>query len=258
MNCIFAIEGRFVLNNGRPASTHLSYDRLWTRYLQVFDSVTVLGRLFPIETPGLFPVEGPGVSFFPLPGYTGPGQFLRNFYRLTKLIKSACSQPAAVILRGGNIAYLTWREIRKIKHPFGLEVTGDPNEVFAPGAINHLLRPLFRSIYPKLLRQICREATAVQYVTDYTLQHRYPCSNFSVGVSDVDLPDEAFVHGGRPFDVHKKSFTIITIASLAQLYKAPDVLIDSVKACLDRGINVNLFWSAMESIGMILRKGFYH
>jgi len=64
MNCIFAIEGRFILNNGRPASTHSLMIDYGPRYLQVFDSVTVIGRLFPIENPGSFRLKV-GCIIFP-------------------------------------------------------------------------------------------------------------------------------------------------------------------------------------------------
>ena len=46
MNCIFAIEGKIVLNQGETGSHRSHYYRLWTRYLQVFDSVTVFGPVF--------------------------------------------------------------------------------------------------------------------------------------------------------------------------------------------------------------------
>jgi len=106
-------------------------------------------------------------------------------------------------------------------------VTGDPYEAFAPGAMS-ISSPeanFFESIYPKLLRKDLFRGTAVAYVTEHTLQERYPCANFSVGVSDVDLPNEAFLNAARSFKARQKSYTIVTIASLAQLYKAPDVLI---------------------------------
>ena len=53
--------------------------------------------------------------------------------------------------------------------------------------------------------------------TREALQRRYPCPQGEVGVSDVELPDEAFVDEPRVVDPAKRRFVALMIGTLAQL-----------------------------------------
>ncbi len=127
-----------------------------------------------------------------------------------------------------------------MQRPYGVEVVGDPYDTFAPGSVKHPLRPFFRWWFARQLRQQCTEAGAAAYVTKQALQQRYPCPNYSVGVSDVDLPSGAFVTAPRPLRQDAHTFKLIFVGSLAQLYKAPDVLIEAVAACVQEGLDLKL------------------
>lgn len=213
----------------------------WKRYLQVFDSVTVIGRMSPSDGSVVEPVEGPGVSFFPLPGYVGPLQYLSKIKELKKRIRTVCSTDSAVIIRvPGAIGNLVWNEIKRTSRPYGVEVVGDPYDVFAPGAVQHPLRSFFRQWFTTQMKKQCSGACAAMYVTEETLQRRYPCKNYSVGVSDVEIDDDSLVSSPRLYSSSKNSFTLITVGSLEQLYKAPDVLIDAVSICVQDGLDLKL------------------
>ena len=243
MNCIVGMEGRFHLTDGKPSSPHLNYHRFWRRYLDVFDSVTVVARLYPVEEPSASPVEGPGVTFFPLPGYTGPLEFLRNLRRLQNRIHTVCADESALIARcPGRIGSLLIREYRRQGRPFGVEVVGDPFEVHAPGSVSHPLRRFFRWWFPRQLRKQCAMASGVAYVTESVLQSRYPAAPeaFTTHYSSIELPASSFRATPREFTKEGRSFTLILVGSLAQLYKAPDVLIDAVACCVEDGMDIRL------------------
>jgi glycosyltransferase involved in cell wall biosynthesis len=106
---------------------------------------------------------------------------------------------------------------------------GDPFDVFAPGSVSHPLRPVFRRWFAWQLKKQCRQAVGVAYVTERTLQNRYPASAgaYTTSYSSVDLPESAFgtrLQKPRP---HGRSLTLLTIGSMAQPYKGTDVLIDA-------------------------------
>jgi glycosyltransferase involved in cell wall biosynthesis len=212
----------------------------WKRYLEVFDSVKIIGRLSENICSGNHLVEGPGISIFPLPKYIGPWNFLMHLWELKKRVRIACTSKFAIILRAGTIGNLVWGTIRQMPRPYGVEVVGDPYDVFAPGVIKHPLRPFLRLWGTRQLRLQCANACAVGYVTAYTLQRRYPCPAFSIGVSDVDLEDAAIVCAPRKVCREARKFTLITVGSLSQLYKAPDVLIDALKTCVRQGLDLHL------------------
>jgi glycosyltransferase involved in cell wall biosynthesis len=93
-------------------------------------------------------------------------------------------------------------------------------------------------------------------VTESTLQRRYPCRGVQVDASNVEL-------GGHSSGVYTTHFSsvelvdgdytyasrhlpfgqpcrLITVGSLAQMYKGVDTLIDAVTICVSRGVRLNL------------------
>lgn len=146
----------------------------------------------------------------------------------------------AVILRvGGQIASCIKPLLFQTGHPYGVEVVADPYDVFAPGSIKSPLRPFLRWYSPPRLRELCFKACAASYVTEEALQKRYPCPNFSVSASTVQLTEESFVSEPRSYHGKTDPFTLIFVGTMAQLYKAPDVLINAVAVCVREGLNLD-------------------
>src|SRR5204862_5883970 len=125
-------------------------------------------------------------------------------------------------------------------YPYGMNVVGDPYDAFAPGVVEHPLRPFWRWWYARQLKHQCAYAVGAAYVTAHYLQRRYPCPTYMTSYSDVELGDNAFVDAPRPMHPSPRPFRLITIASLAQLYKAPDVMIQAIAICRRDGLDVEL------------------
>lgn len=217
---------------------------LWTRYLTVFDGVKVIARVrqSPSTGPGWRRADGPGVTFHAVPDYLGPWQYLARARQVRRAIRNAAELSDAVIMRvGSHIAGCLEPWLTEHRHPYGLQVVNDPYDVFAPGAVTYPLRPLFRWWFTRQLRRQCRNADGAAYVTARALQARYPCAAFSIGMSDVEITPEttvaAPIHGNA--SEHRR-FHLVTIASLAQMYKAPDVLIRALAQCIDGGLDLGL------------------
>jgi len=167
---------------------------------------------------------------------------------------------------GSQVAICLELQLRREGRPYGVEVVGDPYEVFAPGVVEHPLRPFFRWWFSRKLRRQCAGACAAAYVTEHSLQGRYPPSGgvystyyssvelpddayssslggvFSTYYSDVELPEDAFVLSNRDSRMRRPSIRIISVGSLEQLYKAPDVLLDAVGRCVREGLDLELVW----------------
>jgi glycosyltransferase involved in cell wall biosynthesis len=216
----------------------------WSRYLDVFDEVRLLVRSRPSAAPpdGWQRATGAGIVARPLPDSVGPGGFARNYTRIAQAIRRALAEPGAVQLRVPcHIGSEVWRRLRA-GQPYGVEVVGDPYDVFAPGSVRHPLRPFFRRWSVRELRRQCAGACGASYVTAWALQRRYPASQRSLATSfsDVELPDAAFVPAPRPRRPEDGPRTVVMVGTLAQLYKAPDVLIDAVAACVRAGLDLRL------------------
>lgn len=244
MNLVITLEHRFERTPDGMVWTRTSCPySFWKRYLEVFDRVRVVARVLdvPAVPPNCQRTDGEGVSFTAIPYYIGVWQYLQRSHQVKIAARNAVGAKDAVILRvGSTIATFILAQLRKNSHPYGVEVVADPYDVFAPGSIKHPLRPFFRWFFPHQQRHQCAGACAAAYVTKQALQQRYPCANYSVGISDVELPDWAIVSQPRPQVQEVRTWNLIFVGTLAQLYKAPDVLINAVAVCVREGLNIKL------------------
>lgn len=234
MNLAVALDFRFHATPDGSVWTRDAFGySFWTRYLDVFRSVRIIARAEPVGEPhpGARRVDGGSVSVWPVPYYRGALQYLVQSAAVRRAAGDAVAGGGAVILRvGSELACRIAPALQRIRRPYGLEVVGDPYGAFAPGAIQHPLRPLLRWRYTRALRRQCAGACGVAYVTGSALQGRYPCPRYMTSVSDVELPAEFWdpllspgARGGR---------RLIFVGSLEQMYKGPDVLLDAFAICL--------------------------
>jgi len=233
--------------------------RFWERYLEVFDRVRIVARATRVEEPpeGWLPVNGENILFHGLPDYRGPWGCLTQYPALRAAIRAAVPARGAVILRvASQVGNMLEDHLVERNYPFGLEVLGDPAEVFSPGVVDHPLRKVFRWYFSRRLRRQCIRASGVAYVTKHALQRRYPARHMTISCSDVDLPEEAILEGfawthyssieldsaglAEAPRTPKKSgpFRLVTVGSLAQLYKGTDVLIEAVARCVRAGFDL--------------------
>jgi glycosyltransferase involved in cell wall biosynthesis len=232
----------------------------YREYLQVFDQVRVISRVFPVSQaePNFLPVEGPGVEFYAMPGYKGPYGFVAQFASVRSKAKHAVPSGSAVILRvHSQVAnsvegWLTRRDI-----PYSLEVTADPYDVLSPAANRHPVAPIARRYFTRRLQRQCQRALAVSYVTQEYLQKRYPPAAVENGsqsssgearpagqcvmaVSDASLSPECFVTRTRTTQHDRSRLRIVFVGTLQSLYKGPDVLVEAVGLCKAQGIPVSV------------------
>lgn len=243
MRVVIPIESRFKLCNGRPASHHLSYERFWKRYLSVFDSVVVVGRLFSEEDPAASPVEGDGVTFAALPPYSGALGYLRKAAEIRSIVRKLCEPEQAYILRvPGIVGSALESELRSRRKPFAVEVVANPYDVFAPEAFRHPLWRLFRWFGSTNLRRQCRNAIASAYVTESALQQHFPChpDTFTTHYSSVELPSTAYVTQPRCPRATPTPLRLISVGTMEQMYKGFDVLIEALRLCVENCLDLQL------------------
>lgn len=244
MNLCITSEHRFDRTPDGAIWTQTMFARpFWSRYLAVFDHVRVIARVREVAAAaaGWQRADGDGVSFCALPYYLGPVQYLRALPALKRALRAAVGREEAVLLRvPSKIATDLMPALGA--RPYGVEALGDPYDVFAPGAVRHPLRPVFRRSFTRQMRAQCRGASAAAYVTERALQRRYPPAPgaYVTAYSDVELADEAYRTAPRPERAAGGPVTLVTVGSLAQMYKAPDVQIDAVAHLVREGLDLHL------------------
>jgi glycosyltransferase involved in cell wall biosynthesis len=217
----------------------------WQRYLTTFDGVKVVARVEEVsEAPG----DGersdcPGLSFDALPYYLGPMGFALRYRELARRLALATARDGALIFRvPSQLANTAIRRLRTTGKPYGLEVIGNPRDVFASGAVRHALAPFFRWHFSRQLRRQCREAAAVAYVTESTLQRSFPPGpgRFTTHYSSIRLPEEWILPQPRTYASPIDRPAIVCIGSMSTHYKGQDVLLRAVEQCRDRGVELRV------------------
>ncbi len=247
MRVCFTLEHHFIRTPDGAIWTQAAYAYpFWTRYLNVFDRVHILARVGESDavSPNFLRADGEGVSFTRLPNYVGPLQYLLNLPKVARMMRAGFQLGDAVVLRtpsalASKLVPLLYRK----QYPYAVKVVGDPLDAFAEGAIRHPLRALWRWWFASELRRLCARASAAIYV-NRALLRRYPCPGYVVRSSDVQLDAAAFVSEPRRSTGASMPFRLIFVGSLAQLYKAPDVLLKAIAKCKGAGVD-----AALEIIG---------
>lgn len=216
---------------------------LWTRYLDVFSAVLVAARVADVREPsaGCVTASRPQVEFWPLPPYAGLSGLVQNVARLRGRLADAVGNVPAIIARAPSpLAYLVCRAAARAGRPFAVEIVGDPDQVFSPGAFRHPLRASIRRLATAAQRQIAREASAVLYVTRDVLQHRYPAGGDAYAASDVALDDLAFSASAPREWRAPAPFVLVSVGGLDQPYKGTSVLLQAVSRLRRAGAPVAL------------------
>lgn len=235
-------DGRYLRTpDGAVWSDGALHYGVWSRYLDVFDRVNVIARVAPIALPHdkLRRADGPGVEFSDVPTYVGVWQYLKQAPAVKRAARGGIRPDDAVMLNvPGNMASCVMAALAP-ERPYGVHVISDCWDTFAPGAFKHPFRPYLRWALSRRLRQQVRHSSAALYVTARTLQERYPSNGLMAGISDVDLPDEAFIPAPRSDFAKPGPLTLISVGTMAtQFTKGHDVLIDAVANLAQRGLDV--------------------
>lgn len=246
MNVLVTASARMIVtpdgNLWTPISS-LDYT-FWARYLEVYDTVGLMVRSVPAPAPpeGYRRATGPGVQALPVPALFSPKELLRQYRPLRQQIRGILARAQAVHLRLPCPVGETVASLLKPDQPFGVEVVGDPYDVYAPGNNRHAFRPILRWWATRTLKHICARATGVAYVTRWTLQRRYPPATgaFTTHYSSIHLTDEAFVATPRCYARTPDPVRLVSVGTMEELYKGFHVLIEAVRLCTEQGMNAHL------------------
>lgn len=234
------LDGLFTLKDNKPASNNMNY-LFFERYLSVFDSVRVTARCFQIEDKSADAVEGDRVFFSALPSYRGPAELFKVFLNfMSKFIKcyfdskheiAILRLPATIPMIWGVLCILTGRK-------FFVELVGDPSDAYSKESIKSALSPLYKFIFTKLTKILCRKASGVSYVTKSALQLCYPNKNM-FSYTSLALPLENYAISPKLYQ-NKEEFNLLMVAMMQNYYKGHDIALSAMVILKERGLKANL------------------
>jgi len=217
----------------------------WKRYLEIFREVSVLSRVEEVaeSRPSWKLVEGDGVRVTVLPNYIGLGQYLLRLREIRRVVQPAVEDADAAVLRiPSHVASSVIPFVRRQRLPYAVEVVGDPYEAFAPGAIDHPLRPLLRWRTCREVRYLCAHADAAAYVTQSALQRRYPPGprTHATYYSSLDLSEADLAPGAKAPPRPGEPFVLASVGSMELAYKGLSDLVVAASRCAEAGLNVRV------------------
>lgn len=222
----------------------------YSRYLDVFDTVYVIGRIQDVSRvpEGKKRADGEGIRFLALPPGRGVGDYLRNSRACRKLVDHYFSDygDCAILRVPGVVANQSYPACAKSGKPYALEVVVDPWEYFSKGANGGFVRPFVRCLWTASLKHQCLNAKGVSYVTERYLQKRYPCHAlegidgfYTASYSSVELPDDSF---GLPKTQFRNEGLLVCHAAnnFSGNAKGHYTLMRAARILLDRGVEVRI------------------
>jgi len=217
----------------------------WTRYLDVFTRVNIVARVSQVSAPksDWKRVDGQDINFVNLPAYIGPLGFIKVLPRLIQILRLRKVVDRKIIYRVPSILSTFYNVFATTSdQSYGAEVVGDPADVFAVGASKNFFRPFFKWLFVKMLKAQCQGAVSLSYVTEYSLQQRYPPnpSGFDTHYSSIQLEKSDF---NQRFKYSLSlPIKIVCIGNLTQPYKGCDFMLETLAQLHKQQINCHVLW----------------
>jgi phosphatidyl-myo-inositol dimannoside synthase len=233
MKLLVVLEDRFSVSPGGATWSTTALDtRSWDQLLAVFEKVGFAGRATDTRTPppGGLRVDTADARLVPIPMFRSPLQLAAKYRTIRRALSVAIQDSDAVLLKvPGTLANVALPILLRSEKAFGVNVVGDPAEVFRGSVGPPLFRALLRRWYVRRTRRSCWNATVAIYVSREVLPDRYPPgpNTERACISNVDLGEEAF-RTSIPEIQSSGPYQLVTVASLEQPYKGVDVLIRAI------------------------------
>lgn len=253
MNAILIFTHRFRRDKNGNVFTvnHVENSILWERYLKVFDHLTIIARIQEVDEDinERFLISQDHISFIALPYFIGIKGFIANYFRINTIIKDYIQKDHAYICRLPNVfGSMFIKHLIRQNIPYVIELVGDPWDLYGTGTLKNSMNPLFR-IFNKYrsfltLRNNVKNAKGVIYVTESALQKRYPPNKnaMTTYASNVVLNQKVFRKKALELSILPNNFKILSIGSLEQLYKSPDLVLKAIHKLKSLGKKVQLIW----------------
>ena len=230
------LEERFVYFNNHYYS-QIYGDSMWAEYLEVFDKVFVVARVknqinFDPTTKGYQITKNPNIIFIPLEDYQGLYEGIKYLpTTIFSVINSVIQSQSNLLRLPGLISNIAGVSAISMNKNIAVQLVGDPYDVFSSG-VGGKYAPILKFVFTNLTKYICKNATVASYVTQYTLQEKYPPSRNAVTISysDVNLEPSLFEENNIRKDnlIEREVINFLMVGSLEQRYKGFDIALRAI------------------------------
>lgn len=187
MRLLYISTFMFYKDNGIIYGLPSCADSFYEKYLDVFDSVRVLGENLKgyLSKSALVEIQDKRIQIEILPSNTRPKDFKNDRYLKRKLTEEIGQADAILIKPASRRGMMAIRIAEKLQKPYMIEMTGDIHNALmqSPSTVKRLYAPiLYRQI-----RKAIKNCEFGLYVSKDYLQGKYPIKGKICGCSDVVL-----------------------------------------------------------------------
>lgn len=228
--------------NGEYGCTTLT-DAVFKRYFTVVDELVVATRLYhlecTLEEAHQEKITLPNIKFLDIPNLNKPQYVFTRIPKVKKMIEEELKKCELVFLRGGTIADIGFRLVKKHNKAYLYECAGSAWD----GLWNYSLLGKVLAPWAELgARKMAKEASFVVYVTEKWLQERYPTDGEAAAISDVVIENTSDEILNKRIDRIKgrkkdTQWVIGTAAGLATRPKGQQFVIEAMSRLRDE-INI--------------------
>ncbi len=169
----------------------------------------------------------------------------RNIFDAKRIIEREVSRTEFLIARlPSAIGSLAVKFAKKHSVPYAIEVVGCCWDAY--WNYGNLQGRLLAPVAFANMRRLVRSSKYTLYVTNEWLQKKYPCRGFTIGCSNVDIPDpDKNVLRRRLQRIEKRQpgdkVRLGMIGNLGSIYKGFDTAIKAVRLLSDNNQNIELY-----------------
>ncbi len=189
MRLLYISSYQFAEKDGITYALPAYGDKFWEKYLDVFDSIHVLGERVKgyLNNGTLAPISNSKVSVDIILGNTNPKDFI-NDRVIKKKLKMEIEKAEAILIKpSSRKGMMAIKIAKKLKKPYMVELTGDLRLTLS--IHRNPLKRLYGPIIHNQIVHTIKNAPFGLYVTEKYLQEVYPISGEQCGASDVYISD---------------------------------------------------------------------
>lgn len=224
-----------------------SYD-FFKRYLAVFEQLRLVAHVesAPFDVvKDMLCVSGPHIEVFEMPFPHGKIEYLKSAVVIQNKVRDCIKGCDAAMLRVPDpLAFQIFPKLKLLKVPVAVEVTSDPLELYSSASGKYPMRLFVKWSHYFALRQCCRRADGVSYVTKTYLQSVYSsgvCGNNSMRFETYYTDAGVQRHCIERKDIVNRRIRLLHVSgSLAGKVKGHKELVEAFVELRKRGYNVGL------------------
>ena len=242
MKALFAFEGKFEYCDGKYYSHGLPASAWSERYLNIFDSIVVVGRSVKVKK-----INGKSLSSCERATFhcteigLNPIEFFTKRRELEHFIENEVKEVDFVIARLALSLFgaIAIKYAKKYKKPYICEVVGSAwYSMWNYSLAGKIVAPYFEYLAQKTVRQ----SKYTIYVTQNYLQREYPTKGKTIGISNVDLKevnDDVLRHRLKKIEqTDCKRLVLCTIGAVDVKFKGQEYVIKAMSMLKKYGYSI--------------------